>query len=74
MVNLTTCLLFLYGFETRSVTLREEHRRKVLENRVLRKISGCKRDEVKVEWRKLRTEGLYDLYSILHGAESFLNS
>ena len=66
--------MFLYGFETRSVTLGEEHRPRVLENRVLRKIFGRKRDEVTEEWRRLRTEKLYDLYSILHGAESFLKS
>ena len=38
----------LYGCETWSVTLREEGRLKVLENRVLRKIFGSKRDEVRV--------------------------
>jgi hypothetical protein len=36
----------LYGCETWSLTLREEHRLRVLENRVLRRISGPKRDEV----------------------------
>jgi hypothetical protein len=36
----------LYGCETWSLTLREEHRRKVLENRVLRRILELKRDEV----------------------------
>jgi hypothetical protein len=35
----------------------------VFENRVLRRIFGPKRDEVTGEWRKLRNEGLYDLYS-----------
>jgi hypothetical protein len=65
------CFLFLYGFETRSVTLREEHRPRVLENRMLRKIFGRKREEVIEEWRGLRDEKLYDLYAILHGAESF---
>jgi hypothetical protein len=46
----------------------------VLENRVLRKIFGRKRDKVTEEWRRLLTEKLYDLYSILHAAESFLKS
>jgi hypothetical protein len=35
---------------------------RVFENRVLRKISGPKRDEVTGEWRKLHNEELYDLY------------
>jgi hypothetical protein len=42
----------LYGCETWSVTLREEHRLMVFENRVLRGIFGPKRDEVPGEWRK----------------------
>jgi len=43
----------LYGCETRSLTLREERRLRVFENRVLRRIFGPKRDEVTGEWRKL---------------------
>jgi hypothetical protein len=43
----------LYGFQTRSLTLREERRLRVLENRVLRRIFGPKRDEITKEWRKL---------------------
>ena len=53
----------LYGCETWSLKLREEHRLRVLENRVLRRIFGPKRDEVTVEWRKLYNEELNDLYS-----------
>jgi hypothetical protein len=53
----------LYGCETRSLTLREEHRLRVFENRVLRRIFGTKRDEVTGEWRKLHNEGLHNLYS-----------
>jgi hypothetical protein len=45
------------------VTLREEHRLRVFENRVLRRIFGPKRDKVTGEWRKLRNEELSDLYS-----------
>jgi hypothetical protein len=45
------------------VTLREEHRLKVFENRVLRRISGPKRDEVTGCWRKLHNEELHNLYS-----------
>ena len=36
----------LYGCETWSLTLREEHRLRVIENKVLRKIFGAKRDEI----------------------------
>jgi hypothetical protein len=46
----------LYGGEIRSLTLREKHRWKVFENRVLRK-----RDEVTGEWRKLHNEELLNL-------------
>jgi hypothetical protein len=53
----------LYGCEAWSLTLREEHRLRVFENRVLRSIFGTKRDEVTGEWRKLHNEELRDLYS-----------
>jgi hypothetical protein len=53
----------LYGCETWSLTLREEHRMRLFENRVLRKIFGPKRDEVTGEWRKLHSEELHILYS-----------
>jgi hypothetical protein len=53
----------LYGCETWSLTLREEHRLKIFENKVLRKIFGPKRDEVTGEWRKLHNEELRDLCS-----------
>jgi hypothetical protein len=45
------------------LTLREERRLRVFENRVLRKIYRPKRDEVTVEWRKLHNEELNDLYA-----------
>jgi hypothetical protein len=48
---------------TWSLTLREEHRLRVFENRVLRRIFGLKRDEVTGEWRKLHNEELHNLYS-----------
>jgi len=51
------------GCETWSLTLREECRLRVFENRVLRKIFGPNRDEVTREWRNLHNEGLNDLYS-----------
>jgi hypothetical protein len=53
----------LCGCETWYLTLREEHRLRVFENRVLRRIFGPKRDEVTGEWRKLHSEELHDLYS-----------
>jgi hypothetical protein len=53
----------LYGCETWSLTLREDQRLRVFENRVLRKIFGPKRDEVTGEWRRLHSEELNDLYS-----------
>ena len=43
--------------------MREERRLRVLENRVLRRIFGPKRDEVTAEWRKLHNEELNVLYS-----------
>jgi hypothetical protein len=52
----------LYGCETWSLTLREERRLRVFENRVLRRIFGPKRDEVTGEWRKLHNEELNGLY------------
>jgi hypothetical protein len=50
----------LYGCETWSLTLREEHW--VFENRVLRRIFGPKRDGVTGDWRKLHSEELHNLY------------
>jgi hypothetical protein len=53
----------LYGCETWFVTLREEQRLRVFENRVLRRVFGPKTDEVTGEWRRLHNEELNDLYS-----------
>ena len=52
----------LYGFETLSLTLRNERRVRMSENRILRRIFGPKRDEVPREWRGLHNEELNDLY------------
>ena len=54
----------LYGCETWSLTLKEERRLRVFENRVLRRVFGPKRDQVTGEWRKLHNEELSDLYSL----------
>ena len=52
----------LYGCETWSMTLREERRLRVFENRVLRRIFVPRRDGVTGEWRKLLNEEVNDLY------------
>jgi hypothetical protein len=54
--------VFLYECETWSLALREEHRLRVFENRLLRRIFGPKMDEVIVGWRKLHNEGLHNMY------------
>ena len=55
--------VILYGCETWSLTLREESRLRVFENRVLRMIFGPKRNEVTEDWRRLHNEKLYAPYS-----------
>jgi ubiquitin C-terminal hydrolase len=56
--------LVLYGCETWSLTLREEHRLRVFENRVQIWIFGTRRDELTGGWRNLHNEELRDLYSL----------
>jgi hypothetical protein len=53
----------LYRCETWSLILREEHKLRAFENRVLRRISGLKRDEVIEAWRNLHNEEFHNLYS-----------
>jgi hypothetical protein len=53
----------LYGCEAWSLTLREERRLRVFENRVFRRLFGPKRDEETGGWRKLHNEELHNLYS-----------
>ena len=48
----------LYGYETWSLTFSEEHRLRVFENRVLRRIFGPKMDEVPEDWRKVHNKEL----------------
>jgi hypothetical protein len=52
----------LYGCETWSLALREEHKLRVFENLALRRICGPKKDEVTGRWRKLHNEELHNLY------------
>jgi hypothetical protein len=49
----------LYGCENLSLTLREEHRLRVFENRVLMRIVRLKKDEITAGWKKLHNEELY---------------
>jgi hypothetical protein len=53
----------LYGRETWSLTLRGEYGLRVLENRVLRRIFGGKREKVVEGWRRLHDEELHNLFA-----------
>jgi len=53
----------LFGCETWSLTLREERKLRLFENKVLRRIFGPRRDEITWEWRRLHNEELNDFYS-----------
>ena len=59
----TVILPVVCGCETWSLTFREEHRLRVFENRMLRRIFRPKRDKVTGEWRKIHNEELNDMYS-----------
>jgi len=54
----------LYGCETWSVTLKEDHRLRAFENRVLGRIFGPKRNETAEGWRGLHNEELHNLYAL----------
>jgi hypothetical protein len=54
----------LYECETWSLTLKEERRLRMFENRVLRRLFGPERDDVTGEWRKLYNDKLNGLYSV----------
>jgi hypothetical protein len=62
----TTLSVVLYGCDNWSLTLREEHRLRMFENRVLRRIFVPKREEVVGSWRRLHNEELHNLYSSLN--------
>ena len=64
MYRIINLPVVFYGCETWSLTLREERRLRVFVNRVLRRIFGPKKDEVRGELRKLHNEELGDLYSL----------
>jgi len=65
MYRIVTFPIVLYGCETWSLTLREERRVRVFENRVLRRVFGHRKDEVTGEWGKLFNEVLNDLYCLM---------
>jgi sorting nexin-29 len=62
MYKTVILLIVLYGCETWFLTLGEEHKLRVFEKRVLRKIFGHKREE-DGSWRELHNDGLHSLYS-----------
>jgi hypothetical protein len=63
-IHKTTILpVVLYGCETWSPTLNEEHKLRVFGNRVLRRIFEPKREEVAGDWRRLHNEELHRLYA-----------
>jgi len=62
LITIRILPIALYGCETCSLTLREDCRLMVFENRVLRRIFGPRRDEVTGEWRKLHNEDFHGLY------------
>jgi hypothetical protein len=59
---LTSLAAVLYGCGNSSFTLKKEHRLRIFDNKVLRKIFGSMKDEVTGQWRKLHKEELYDLH------------
>jgi hypothetical protein len=59
-----TLPVVLYGCETWSLTLREEHKLKEFENTLLRRMFGPKREEVAEGWRRLHNEELRNLYAL----------
>jgi hypothetical protein len=61
--------VILRGRETWSFTLREEHRLRVFENRVLRKIVRSKMEEIRQKWRKLHNDVPYTIHRIPFGRE-----
>jgi hypothetical protein len=62
VLNINIAFTFCMGVKL-GLTLRKEHRLRVFENRMLRRIFGPKRDEVAGGWRKLHNEELHNLYS-----------
>ena len=52
----------LYGCETWALTLRDEHRLRVLENKLLREILGAKINEITGEWKKIHNAELHELF------------
>jgi hypothetical protein len=55
--------MILYGYDTWSLTLKKEHRLRMFESKVLRRIFGSRREEIIGGWRKLHNDELHNLYS-----------
>ena len=55
--------IVVYGYENWSLKLKEEHMLSVFQRKVLRRMFGCKREEVTWEWREIYNENMNDLYS-----------
>jgi hypothetical protein len=64
MYRIVTLPVVLYGYVTWFLTLSEENRLRMFENRVLRRMYGPKMGEVMRSWSKLHNEELHDLYSL----------
>jgi hypothetical protein len=64
--KITILPIVLYGCETWSLALREEHRLNMFENRALRGTFGPKREKVAGGWRRLHNEELHNLYVSLN--------
>ena len=59
-----TLSLVLYSCKTWSLTVREKHKLRLFENRVLKKIFGSRREEATGDWGRLHNEELHDLYPL----------
>jgi hypothetical protein len=59
-------LVVLYGCENKSLAMKEEHRLRTFDKKVLKNIFGLKRGGVTEEWRRLRIEELHDFYFSLN--------
>jgi hypothetical protein len=66
--NIIIMPVVLYGYEAWSITLREERRLRLFENRILRRLFEPKRDE-NGEWRRLQNEEIHSLYSSINIAK-----
>jgi hypothetical protein len=71
-IRIYKTIILPFECETCSLALREEHRLRVFENSVLRRMFGSKRDEVTGDWRKLHNKQFHNLYSLVHTLTSVI--